>query len=303
MRNILLGFCFLMIPNSAYASGKPKPPKVDPTIPNPYRPVILTEVGSKPFQLPGGAPANFTADFQTILNTSTTLSDAFIPSDPNWPTPCNTHLEIRSAVTSFQLNVTKAGISFGFSPGGAIGPVPGIKGTFIVSVGEMSFDASVWQCTNSSCLSIAAATANQQTVGTDLNFEVDFNQANLGAIIATNPALGSITRKLMVNTLSLLAKDPRVIQLPWQASVKNYQQPLGLVIFDAGTALNIKMNQTFEVYDASDSVIDGVCNVYKALAYMHTIQVGTVSSTALIDQTFNGGAVKAGDVVMIRSQR
>jgi hypothetical protein len=286
---------------SSFAAGKPQP-KPDPAFPTPYRIVTLTQVGTKTFDLPGGSPVNFTADFQTILSTSTTLSDAFQPSE-GWPTPCNEHLEIRSSVTSFQLNVVKAGISFGYSPIGGIVGAPKLKGKFEVSVGEISFDASIWQCKDKACVAIAAATSDQSTVGIDLSFEVDFDQINAGASLLTNPALGTITRKLMVNSLYLLGKDPNVMNLPWQAMIKNTDANLGLVIFDAGTALNIKKDQLFEIYELNNNTPDGACDLFKVIAHIHTTQVNTLSSIALVDQLFNNGVIKIGDVVMGRSTK
>lgn len=297
-------FLYCILLSFSFASG-PKPPVIDPTIPNPYRAVVLTEVDTKTFPTPGGGTANFSANFQSILNTATSNSNGFIPSE-NWTSPCNTSLEIRSAVSSFQLNVIEAGISFGYTPIGGIGAgIPGLKGKFKVTVGDMSFDASVWQCVEKSCLSIAAATVNIDTIGTDLSFEVDFSGVDVGLSLATNPALGRITRELMTNAISLLAKNPRIVQLPWQASVKasNLEQ----LIFDAGTVFNIGMNQTFVIYEPTNnparSNANGVCDVFKAVAWVHTTQVDTMSSIAKIDRLMNGGVIRPGYVVMVRTIR
>lgn len=284
--------------------GTPATPSV--TIPVPARKVIVQPIATKVFQLPNGSGIDFSADLQSILNTSVISTSAFSPVDPGGSgvvDPCQSHIEIRSAVTNFQLNVADIGVTFGYSPSG---PIPIGAGTSItakanVQIGVISMDFSVWSCSSGVCSAVAAVTADQTLAGGNLNMEIDFGMIRTAPTLIFNTPLGSVFRTIMINGMSQLSASSRMNELPWQAMVKEVTPSAGTLIFDAGTQSRILSNQAFEVYAPADTTSSGVCHVFETVAYIHTVEADTVSSIAVIDQTMGNRGVQVGDVVMIRT--
>jgi len=288
------------------AAKKPTDPSIQcPTQPKgslalPVRPVILRNIGTKVFVLPNGMPADFQTDLQSMLNTVITSSAPFSASDPMSSVPCDTYLELRSAVTHFQLDVAELGLSVGFNPSGSLGPISGINGRVGVKIGTLSMDFSLWQCSRGRCTSVIATSANQTTASGSLALEIDFGVIKTGPSLLINTPVGDIMRKIMAKGISDMASSPRVHELPWRAQVKEYIPSAGLFIFDAGYQSRLKVNQAFEVY-AADSSAAAVCDVYKTVAYAHTSSVDAVSSVAIVDQLLDPRGVLPGDVVMIHA--
>ena len=182
--NACLILAAIGLSNHAFAAAK-APSTPPPTCggggglfstPNPVRPVQIKEVGTKAFPMPNGSTANFSADLQTILNTSVTNTASFHPTDASSQDPCNSHLEIRAAVSTFQLDIGGVGISFGYTPGGQLPIIGSITGKVNVKIGNIAMDFSIWSCTAGNCVAVAATTANQNTTGVTGSFEIDFNQ-------------------------------------------------------------------------------------------------------------------------------
>lgn len=297
--------CFNTYDGSAAGKKPNDPSQFCPSQPKdsiaiPIRPVLLRNIGTKVFVLPNGMPADFQTDLQTMLNTVLTNSAPFAASDPMSSLPCDTYLELRSAVTHFQLDVAELGISVGFSPSGSLGPISGITGKVGVKIGTIAMDFSLWQCTRGRCTSVIASSANQSTASGNLALEIDFGVIKTGPSLLFNTPVGEIMRKIMNKGISDLAASPRVHELPWRAQVKEYIPSAGIFIFDAGSQARLKVNQAFEVY-AADSSAEAVCNVYKTVAYAHTSSVGAVSSVAIVDQLLDPRGILPGDVVMVHA--
>ncbi len=286
-------------PSDNPSCGSPTSPVFG--IPRPVRRVVLQPIGTKAFQLPNGATVNLTADLQSILNTAVASSSAFTPTDPGQVDPCDMHLEIRSAVTNFELEVANIGLSFGYTPSGSI-PVltnPGVNAKMNVRVGTIAMDFSIWSCVGTRCSAIGAANATHLTSGVSLGIDIDFGVIKTGPSFVYNTPMGDILRTIMNDGMKKLSSSNRVNELPWQASVKEFIPSVGALIFDAGRQDRLALNQAFEIYAPVDATSSGVCNVYEVVAYAHTLSVDSVSSTALIDRTLSSRGVRAGDVVMI----
>ena len=299
-------FCVCFFSINGWAAGKPAPTPPtcggDSTLktPRPVRPVVVTAVGTKVFSLPNGSTVDIGADLATLMTTSVSESPVFAPTDGAFDS-CQNHLEIRAAVSTLQMNVVDAGISFGYTPSGSLGPVTGINGKAHVKVGTISMDFSVWNCTQTRCTAVGASYANQLVAGADLTFDIDFGEIKTGPSLVFNTPLGKILRVLMQNGMAQLAALPRVNELPWTARVMEYLPEVGAVIFDAGTQMRINPNETFEVYAPIDASETGGCRVFQVVAYAHTVSVNSASSTALIDQVLSSRGVQPRDIVMIRA--
>ena len=292
---------------SQAAAKKPSDPQsqcpVSPavSVAQPVRALVLKKIGTQVFVLPNGSPADLQADLQSMLNTVVTQTPVFAVTDPALVYPCDAYLELRAAVTHFQLDIAELGLSIGFNPGGSFGPVTGITGKVGVKIGTLAMDFSLWQCSRGRCTSVIASTANQTTASGSLALDIDFSVVHTGPSLLFQTPLGGLIRKIMVKGISDLASSPRLNELPWQAQVKEYIPSAGLFIFDAGQQARLKVNQSFEVY-AADSSANGVCDVYKTVAYAHTSSVDAVSSLAVVDQVFDSRrGILAGDLVMVRA--
>ncbi len=271
------------------------------TTPNPVRNVVVQPIGTKVFQLPNGSAVDLSLDLQSILNTAVTSSSNFAPVVSLENNPCDSHLELRSSVTNFQLDVGDGSVSFGFSPTGSIGAITNITGKVSVQIGTISMDFSIWECISGSCSAVAASTSTHLTAGVNLSMVVDFTMVNTAPSVLYNTPIGAAIRSIMLNGMSQLAQSPRVNQLPWQARVMEVVPSAGTLIFDAGSQFQIYPNQSFEIYAPVDASSTGTCNVFQTVAYVHTIMADTVSSTASVDQVFSTRGVQVGDLVMIRN--
>ena len=226
----------------------------------------MTPIGTKVFELPNGSTVDISADLQSMLNTAVTSTPVFSPTDPGASDPCNAHLELRSAVTNFQMNVADVGITFGFNPAGSIPIGTGVSVTAAanVSIGTISMDFSVWSCVGGSCSAVAAVTADQLTSGVTLNATVDFSTITTGASFVYNTPLGNALRSIMNNAMSQLSASSRVNQLPWQALVREVTPATNTLVFDQGIQSGIGIDQGFESMLQSTRLRAGSVVFFKA---------------------------------------
>jgi hypothetical protein len=194
-----------------------------------------------------------------------------------------------------------ASASFGFTPSGSIGGLTGLTGKADVQIGLIGMDFGLYDCTGSQCTGVAASTATQVTAGVNMSATLDFGTITTGPSLIFNTPLAAVFRSIMNNGISQFSGSPRLSELPWQASVKEFDASIGTLVMDAGLNSRISPNQTFEVYVPVDTTSAGNCIPYQVVAYIHTITVDTVSSQAIVDQSFGTRGVQAGDVVMIRA--
>ena len=300
-RALLLGVFLVVFSQTSFAAAKGKPK--DPTrpvyeTPVPGRSVVLRPVASKAFDLPNGSRVSIGADLDSMLNTVGTGSTQFKPADALAPRPCDSHLELRAAVTTMQLEVAQFGLKFGWTPGGSLDFIESVKVKSKVTVGTIAMDFSLWECVGGKCTAVAAVTADHLTAGVEMDFDVDFGAITIGPGFVYNTPLGSILRKIMVKGVEKLSQSARLNELTWFALVKEYYPETGAVLFDQGSQSRLKNNQTFTVYSVTPSA--GVCEVYRPAAYIHTTRVDTVSSYGQIDQVFGDQPIRPGDVVMVR---
>jgi hypothetical protein len=302
----------LLAGSEVHAAGKaPTAPSCGPSgtptlsTPQPVRKIIVRPIDKiVGFNLPNGSTIDFSADLQTILNTAVTSSAAFAPSEANASDPCNSYLELRSALTTFQMNVANVGIIFGYTPTGASSVLTSIKGTVGVNIGTIAMDFSVWSCAGGQCSAVVPATATQLTAGVTLSATIDFGVVTTGPALIYNTPLGDIMRSIMVNGINQLAASSRLNELPWQAQVKEYNSAVGTLVFDAGAQDRLFSEQTFMVYAPTDTTSSGVCNPWNPVAYIHSTSSDTVSSTGLVDQILDSTrGIQVGDIVMIRNAK
>ncbi len=297
-----LGF---VLTNLAFAMGGEQPPKETcpapgTSVPVPVRAVLPKTVATKAFRLPNGAMVNLNADLDSMLSTAISESGAYVARDPGFVGSCGRYLEIRPAVTTLEMEATSVRVRFGYSPGGEIVPITSINGEVGVKIGTVAMDFSIWECTpGQPCRSVVAATSNQSVLGTDVNFTVNFGTVTTGVQLIHNSALGEKLRRVMGDAMRKLATHARINQLYWDTKVLHFDGSTGVITLGAGRDQGLKTAQTFEVYAPMESGM--ACNLSKVVAYLHTTDVNSVSSQAVVDAIFDSNrGILPGDVVMIR---
>jgi hypothetical protein len=306
---LVLGGILSLLTVPAQAAGKK--PAGNPTggdngkapslkTPRPFRPAGLKPVGTRPFQLPNGSRVDLTADLDTIFASSVTSQTRFLPLEAGSENPdCLTRIELRGNVSTFEMNVADVGISFGWTPSGELGGVvSNLTGKTNVKIGTISMDFGAWQCTGTRCVELAASTATHATAGVNLNVQVDFSQATTSASFVWNSPLGDALRAIIEDGLKKLEKNARVSKLSWYATVKEFSEKDGTVIFDAGTADGLASGDAFEVYARTPSL--SACDVYKTVAAVHSIRADTRATLGFIDSFYDERGVEPGDIVLIR---
>lgn len=309
--SVALAGAFFAHSQSAQAMGKkPASPAnggacnadgTGPNTPNPIRKVVLKSVGTKAFNLPNGSRVDLSADLDTMLQTAVAGTGVYSPTDPASGTldPCSTHLEIRAAVTTFQLNVFELGVSFGYTPAGETGTSTGVTGKSDVRIGTVGMDFSVYKCTGTDCSLVSASNASALTAGASLSVSIDFSTIKTGPDLVYNTKLGDILRSIMNDGAKRLANADSLGALTWNARVREYLPATGTLIFDAGADAHLKNGQTFVVYAAVPPT-SGKCTPFSPVAYAHTIQVDTISSTAIVDKVLSSRGIQDGDLVLVR---
>ncbi|MCM0604627.1 MAG: hypothetical protein KA715_00900 [Xanthomonadaceae bacterium] len=265
---------------------------------NPIRKVVVHSVGTKPFDLPNGSSMDLTADLDTMFVTSLTNNSRLAPSLGSPETSCDSHVEVRAAITTLELNIAELGIKVGYSPKGSISQSANVGGEVKVKGGTIAMDFSVWQCDQGHCYAVAASTVNHTVLGTELSFGINLGQIKIGPNLIYNTALGGMIRKMMDKGVAGLAASPRTSVLAWQATVVSVSHSDGSAIIDVGARELIEPNQDLVVYTPVSS--GGSCRVYQSVAYIRTVQVDTVSSIAQVEQVLSPRAIEVGDVVMVK---
>jgi hypothetical protein len=299
----------------AYAMGKK--PAAGPTAgnafatPNPDRPVTVNALkGIQPFTLPNGSgqKIDISVDLHTMVGSALSLYTHLQPSEPaggataalgaSSNNPCETHLEVHSAITTLQLNAFEFGVTFGYSPTGDNAPVTSITGKANVKIGTIAMDFSVFQCTAGVCTQLATSTADALTSGVDLNLSIDFGTVKTGADLVSNTQFGNILRGIMADGMKKLARSADMSKLAWKATVRESNLASGTMVFDQGAQQGIGSNQTFVIY--ANLPANGACNASHAVAHVHSTQVETVSTTAVVDDSLDSRGILPGDIVMLR---
>ncbi len=290
---VLTGFFILLSTAEAKAAQV--------TVARPARRVFVKPMGTIPFQLPNGVPVNLGADLDALLRTAVTSTPSFSPTDgPDAELdPCGNYIEIRSNLSTFELNLTQFGVSVGYSPGGTLGDIAKLTGAVDVSIGTIAMDFSVWECVNGQCSSVAATMSDHLTAKVGLKFQIDLKAIKISPDFVFNTPIASIIRQIMDDGLSKLAKTERLNELTWRATVKQYVPEIGMVVFDAGTQSRIKPNQGFVVYAVTPD--SGVCDLFRAIAYVKTTRVDAVSSVGMLTESLDHRQIEIGDQVMVRS--
>jgi hypothetical protein len=302
---LTLGFLLGLAISGGVAFGMAKPPPTNTGCtpaagtPNPLRKVQLRHVTTKAFQLPNGSMVDVSADLDSMLVTSTAATANLAPTTQGPTDPCNSHLEVSAAVTTLELDAWEFGVTFGFTPSGALSTVSNIKADAKVKIGTIGMDFAIWECRGTDCSADVATNATHITAGVQVDLEIDFSSVSTGPSLVYNTPLGTALRQIMDQGMSNLSGSPKLPDLPWVANVTQFMAGPGTLLFDVGSHDRIGSNQTFTIYSSIPD--SGSCPAYKPAAYVHTTQVDTVSSFAQVDTVLDSTGLKAGDRVMVRA--
>lgn len=291
--------------NLAHAMGKKKKKPAEPVLatPDPFREVVLGSVGTIPFQLPNGTRVDLNLSLNDIYKTSLGATDnlrettAPDPADPSYDA-CAPYIRLDAAVSSFELNLTQVGVSFGYTPAGEKQTVTDVTGTVDVRIGNITMDFQIRRCVGNRCTTVATSYANHLTAEAELGLKINFSEISAGTDLVTRTGLENVLRKIMVKGLVDLSRKPDISLLPWSAIVTDSNPNHGTFMFQAGAIHRIGPKQTFEVQAVTAA--SGSCKVYKPVAYGHTEEVYSEASDAVVDQTFGGQEIHVGDRVVIR---
>lgn len=290
---------------ASWAGGKK--PSTDPGAGNctPHQPilpsyrVILQPVQTKPFRLPNGVTVDLQQELNAIFNTAVTETSVFSPFEPGSDgSPCDNWIEIRAAVSTFQMDVTKLGIRFGYTPAGSSVPGQTAEGQVDVSFGTVAMEFSVWEHTPEGFQAVVAKSASSTTTDITGSFKLNFGTIQTGADFAHHPAVQNAIRKIMNAGLDQASKSARLSELTWKATVREVIPEAGTLIFDKGIDTRVSLNQHFVVYAVTDAT--GVCNVFKPVAEVSASRVDPISTQAVIVQQFDPRGIQVGDVIMLK---
>lgn len=269
--------------------------------PNPIRSVVLPLVASQAFDLPNGSKVDLSAELHSLLISVVSKSGQFSPLDPMASYPYQTHLELRAAVSSFEMNIGQVGVSFGFSPSGVVslGSVASITGQVNSTIGSIGMTFTIFECVGTGesmvCTGKASATADHTTTGINMSVPINFGSVTTGPSFFYNTPLSGIFKAIIKDGINKLSRSPLLDQLPWFAHVRQYSSEAGSLIFDAGSLARLAPNQMFDIYAPTD----GDILPYQRVAVVHTTAVYGTGSTAQVDQTTDSRGILVGDVVMI----
>lgn len=301
-----------------HAGGKSKPSVPPSTLPpaaspaqcpapsapgaTPVRKVLLKPVGTLPFQLPNGAQVDLSADLNSLFLTAVTETRVFSPTDPSEQVnPCDYHIEIRSAVTWLELNVTQFGLSFGYTPSGSKSTVTNLTGNAGVKIGSIRMDFSIHECVGGKCSSVKATYADHRTAAVDLSMDIHFGEITTGPSLIHQTPLGNALSKVMQKGIGEMAAAPQLTQLSWSAQVRKVTPETGIIVFDAGSRAQIKEGDRFVVYASVEAT--SVCTVFDAVAYVRALRVDPLSTTAVVDEVLTSErSVQLGDWVVVRDR-
>ncbi|MBY0470540.1 hypothetical protein K2X30_05175 [bacterium] len=325
----LILICVLTMTSTAHAMGRRKPAPAPAPAPSsapapvpapittapglfpaatPVREVVLMPVGNQVFTLPDGKQADLNDDLNTIFQTSVIQTGRFAPYLEGSSDVCRQDVKVVAKVSSFMLEGTQLQIRFGYNNQGELNQTgPTLEGVYKMKVGEIAIDFHVYQCHLNQmqtgqyeqlCVGKAAASVSNKLVSQNLEIDVTFGLANIGVSMLRDTALGALVRKMMDTGLNQVANSAAFHELSWKAKVREYDPATGMITFDAGTQQRILPNQGFEIYEVTPST--AACDVYKTVAYAHTVEVDSVSSVAKID-TFKGNhkTIQPGSIVMV----
>jgi len=295
------GFTMGKKSSTAQASSTCSAPSA--SIATPIRNVVVAPVKSQRFPLPNGTMADLTPSLGDIMIAAVNGTGAFHPIlDPQAaPDACNSYLRVSSYVTAIEMDLYDFKLSVGYSPDGVFGLTPNqIQGEANVRIGRLDMVFAVEKCQAGLCSTILTSKVGKNSIDSDYHLRANFNTITGGADLVQHPSFNKILTQIMDAGMKLIAQSPDLNKLPWTAIVRESNSASGTLIFDAGHGSGIANNQAFVIYAAEQAT--GNCNLYKAVAYVHTTRVDPISSVAIVDQSLDQRGIKDGDVVMVKSR-
>lgn len=297
-----------LLSNAAFAAGK-KPTDssgsgsggASSNTPNPVRAAHLRPVKTQAFNLPNQYRVDLTTDLNQFLLTAVANTSSFSALDSSnlEANACEPSIQIRAALTSFELNLTQFGIKVGYSPSGENTSPIKIEGRVNGSVGLIAMDFSLYDCVGERCQAIAASSSTHHTVQANIGLDLDFGVVKTGPELIHNTSLGTVFRRMIENGVANLANSNRLSELPWRAHVLQVFPGDGTVLFDAGVRNRLATQQTFTIYRNIPGANN--CDAYIPVAHIRSSSVDTVSSFAQVETSIDAQrGIQVGDTVMVR---
>jgi len=270
-------------------------------IANPIRNVVVAPVKSQKFPLPNGLMVDLTPSLHDIMIAAVNGTGVFHPilDAQSAPDSCNTYLRVSSYVTAIEMDLYDFKLTVGYTPDGVYGLSPNnITGNVNVRIGRLEMVFAVEKCASGLCQTILTSKVGKNSVDSDYHLVANFNGISGGADLVQHPSFNKILSQLMDAGMKLIAQSPNLNKLPWAATVRKFNAAAGTLIFDAGYNSNIANNQAFVIYAVEPAT--GACDLYEAVAYVHTTRIDPISSLAVVDQSLDPRGIKEGDVVMVK---
>lgn len=289
--------------STSWAAGKKPPaPPQGPFTPSPVRKVVMAPVGTQAFRLPNGKDMDLSADFNSMFETAVAQSGVLVPYYPGRPNPCEERLEIRSAVTTLQMEVGSARIRVGYSPTSTESPTIGLEGSVGVKVGVIAMDFHVLRYDSLGGKHIVMASKVEQPFPAfSLEFNVNISDIKIGPELIYNTPLGGVIRGMMTKGVQELVKQTSNLErLGWAAHVRHYDPDTGILIFDEGWDSLLGNEQTFTVYSAAEDAIGINCTSFLPVADVRTTRVDSITSIAIVDEIRHSRGIQVGDLVLVR---
>jgi hypothetical protein len=295
-------FALMILSQSTFAAAKKAPKEETSTIPtSPLKQVELKSVKTMDFELPNGNQVNLQFDLDAMLRTAVTQSPAMMPSDngESFERPaCDNHLELRSSLSTLELNIIEAGITFGYTPTDALESPITVDASVDVKIGTIAMDFSLWDCVGTHCVAVAATTVDHRQSQITGSMTINFGEITTGPSLVVNTALGAAFRKIISKGIANLIQSARFNSLNWQATIREVNKDGRSFYIDAGQEQGVFPNQSFSVFTQENST--GSCNVYKVIAYAKSTISENVSSLLQVDTKVQPVEIRAGDTVMVR---
>ncbi len=270
--------------------------------PDPRRIVFVPPIEAGMLLLPGNVVADISIDVRDMLLAAISTKTHFDPSDTIVEYEAGKHLELRASITDFSLSNDQMGLHLTMRPLGSLSQLVNfstLTGSVKITIGQIMMAFSLWECVNGSCVSTVASRASSHSLGSQLNFDVNFGMIQTGADFVHKTVLGNVLTKIMDRGMVALAADAIPLALPWQASLQSYDEVTGIVVFDAGNRAEIRVGDMFEIYRKNNDIACQKGCILELLALFHVLSVQMESSIGRLDSLYSTKKPAPGDRVFI----
>jgi hypothetical protein len=281
-----------LVPQSVFAFGpKPPQPPAD-TQAWPTRNVGLAQFLSTPFTLPNGVKVDMSTQLPNIMPTEITQKSSGRLRALNEAT--GARFVLKGGLTSFEANNFTNSLTIGFKPGtGDIGSgtIAGATGALTFNVGSLDMNFYIVDTADQEVVGVGQGSAVEGGVG--LSVSLDFTVITTADQFVFQSPMTPVITTAIDNALKQMTTDKNTnVQMDWSAQVTAVNTGAGTLVFNAGIQSNIQVNNVFNVYDNSGTVIGEV----------KVTSVDASSATAAFKSDPGGkllASVRPGDTVKI----